>query len=309
MNITTINRFKAFAGISGTSKDTLITALLPQVSSQIARYLRRDIELTTYKKWVDGNGSNILRLDNYPILQVYHVAIGSFVAATIENNGTGIRRAYVSFDGTTLVLTEISTAGVPTMTEKVVATYPTLALLKAQVDAVSGWTMTLSSSDYSAEPCTLLRPYHAQDAADGTLADLCLPNGTENINLTSAVDGVISLCRPATSERDTSFAPTAPPTFDSGFPEGIGNIFIWYKAGYTLPSDSPASDGTIPPGLELVAQQILNDVLNSRSMNSNLQSESISGYSYSRASSKDGFITSAIEARKKDLNQYRRVTL
>ncbi len=307
MNLTTLALFKAYAGITGTTKDALITSLLPQVSAQIARYLRRDLELTTYKSWVDGNGNNFLRLDNYPITQVYHVSTGSFSVATIENTSSTVIRALVTFDGVTLTLTEISTAGAETHTELAIATYKTLSALKTAVDAVSGWTMTITSSDYNNEPSALLRPVYSEDAYNGSRADLYLPLAPSSVRVTNALDGVIELTAPVTTQRDTRYAPIAPATIDEGFPEGTGNIFVWYKAGYTLPTDE--SNGTLPAGLHLLVHQIINDVLSSRRFNSNLQSESISGYSYSLRATEGGAITSAIENRKKDLNQYRRVSI
>lgn len=309
MNLTTLTRYKTFAGISGTTKDALITAFLPQVSAGIARYLRRDLELTTYKSWVDGQGGNLLRLDNYPLLQVYHVATGCFSAATITNTNSAILRATVSVDGTNVSLTAIAIDGTVTTTDLAIATYKTLAALKAQVDATTGWLMTITDSAYNNEPTAFIRPLFGQDASDEAEADLYIPDAPATVRLVSANDGVLELVAPATTQRDTRFAPIAPPTLDEGFPEGTANIFVWYKAGYTLPTDSPASAGTIPAGLELLVQQILQDVLSSRGLNSNLQSESISGYSYSLRATDGGAVASAIENRKRELNQYRRVSI
>jgi hypothetical protein len=100
-----------------------------------------------------------------------------------------------------------------------------------------------------------------------------------------------------------------PPTFSYGFPPGTGNIFAWFKAGYTMPTDSPASDGTLPPGLAVLIHQILQDTLSSTKINSNLTSESIGDYSYSLRATAEGVVGSAIENRKRDLAQYRRVSL
>jgi hypothetical protein len=86
-------------------------------------------------------------------------------------------------------------------------------------------------------------------------------------------------------------------------------VFVWYRAGYTLPTDSPASDGTLPQGLALLVNQILTDVLSSTKLNSNLQSESIGGYSYSLRAAANGAVASAIENRAKDLALYKAVTL
>ncbi len=281
MNLTTTSRYKAYMGITGTALDTLIAAMLPLVSDEIERYLQRNLELAIRKSWVDGLGGPVLRMENWPILALYSVAVGGNTVARIENDGTATR-ATVSFDGTNVVLTSVSAAGAETITELPVATYKVLSTLKTAVDALSaaGWSMTISSSLYDNEPTAQLRPIHAMDAT-GT-ADLQVPDDFRDVKQIST---------DAIEQAD-----------GGNFPTGSKNIFIWYKAGYILPTDGSA--GTMPPALELVVFQILQDVIAGRQRSGDLQSESLGDYSYSR-----GAVVSALESRKKDLNQFRRVTL
>jgi len=268
-------------GLTGTSLDALIAVLLPQVSDQVQRYLRRGLELTTRKAWLDGQGGPILRLENWPVLAVHQVSIGRATVARIENTSTATR-ATVSFDGVNLVLLSVSNAGVESITELPVAMYKVMSTLKTAVDAVSGWSMTLSSADYANEPTAHLRPIYAQDALSSSTADLEVPDDYE------AVKTISDDCLVRADGGD--------------FPLGDKNIFVWYKAGYTLPTDG--SDGTMPPGLELLVMQILQDVISGRGRSADLQSESLGDYSYSR-----GQIASVIESRKKDLAQFRKVAL
>lgn len=305
MNLTTTTKFKVYAGITGTSQDAVIAVLIPLVSGQIARYLRRDLEVTTYKSWVDGSGGPLLRLEQWPILAVYQVSVASMSMAYISNTSSTVKRATVSFDGTSVVLTEVSSAGTETITEKAVATSKILSTLKTVVDAVSGWGMTLYSADYAGEPTAHLRPLYVQDALDPSTADLVLPDDPDAVKLIS--NDTIELVQSAAFFGREVFPPTVPQQWSYGFPTGSANIFVWYKAGYTLPTD--AASGTLPDGLSLIVYQIVQDVLSSTKLNSNLTSESLGDYSYSLRATADGAVASAIESRKRDLNQYRKATL
>jgi hypothetical protein len=319
MNLTTQTRFKVFAGMTGTSQDALITALIPQVSDQIAQYLRRDLTVTTYLGWVDGSGSPILRLAQWPILSLYQVFVTTMTVGYIENTSATVKRASVSFDGTNLSLIEISTAGVVKTTDLPVATSKILSTLKTAVEAVSGWFMTLNSTDYESEPTSMLRPIYAASAVDPDTADLVLPDNPVAVKVIA--EDMIELLQSGSDpwgfgggsivegfDATTGIGP--------GFPSGSANVLVWYKAGYTLPSDAvvgppavAASDGTLPPGLALLVHQILQDVLSSTKYNSNLSSESIGNYSYSLSAQDKGAVLSAVNNRKKDLDLYKKITI
>lgn len=302
-NLTTATRFKLYAGITGSTQDSLITALLPQVSAAVEDYLRRTLESTTYKSWLDGTGSPYLRVNQYPILAIYQVSTHSSVVARIENTSSTVVRATVSFDGTSLSLTEISTSGTVTTTDIAVATYKTLTTLKTQIETVSGWTCTIASSEWNYEPTALLRPIYAQDAFDQA-ADLIIPDDPDPVKV--AFEDQIEITSP-NSFPDARQSDIAPVTFSYGFPEGTGNIFVWFKAGYSLPADT--GSWTFPPGLELIVHQIMQDVLSSTKLNANLSGESIGDYSYSLRSSADGTVASAVQNHAGDLNAYKRISI
>jgi hypothetical protein len=316
MNLTTTTRFKVFAGMTGTSQDALIAALIPQISDQIAQYLKRDLAVTTYLSWVDGTGSPILRLEQWPILSLYNVFLGTETAGYIENTSATVSRASVSFDGTNLSLTSISTAGVVTTTDLPVGTSTILSTLKTAIEMVSGWSVTLNSTDYNSEPTSMLRPIYAASAVDPDTADLVLPDNPAPVKVIA--EDMIELLNSGNDPVGFGGGSIVP-GFDAttgigpGFPSGSANILVYYKAGYTLPSDAagetPASDGTLPPGLALLVHQILQDVLSSTKYNSNLQSESIGNYSYSLSAQDEGAVLSAVNNRKKDLDLFKRITI
>lgn len=309
--LTTKTRFKEYAGITGTSQDALITTLITQVSGAIERYLRRTLEATTYKVWLNGTGTPILRLEQYPILAIYQVSIRADSVGYVENTSATVKRAIVAFDGTNVVLTEISTTGTETKNELPIATSKIMSTLQSAVAAKAGWALILNSSDYEGEPTGHLRPIYGTDALSPNTADLHLAIDPDPVRVIK--EDAIELVDPSTFPVNADWPQTIPRNMGYGFPAGTGNIFVWYKAGYTLPTDADgevaASDGTLPPGLALIVHEIIQDVLSSTKFNSNVQSESIGGYSYSLRATDKGAVASAVENRKKDLNQYRRVAI
>ena len=96
-DLSTVARYKTYAGITGTSKDTLLAAILTRASAGIERYLRRTLTATTYKSWYNGLGTLNLRLDQYPILAIYRVSPSSSTVGTVENLSSTVSFASVSF--------------------------------------------------------------------------------------------------------------------------------------------------------------------------------------------------------------------
>lgn len=318
--LTTLTRYKAYAGITNSSQDALISLMITEASGAIERYLRRTLASTSYKLWFDGSGAPEMRLDQYPITALYHVSVGTRSVATVGNTSSTVSYASIAFDGTSLTLMEISTSGVETPTVLAISTYKTIGALQTIINATPGWQCDLLSADHSTLPSSMLRPLYSQNALANQLADLVMPSSPVSCKIVNEdmIEIINSDQFPAWDIFPNSAQPNrmsalqpgiTPPTFSYGFPPGTKNIFVWFTAGYTMPSDSPASDGTLPGGLALLTNQIIFDCIASSKINSNMSSESIGDYSYSLRASLKGAVGSAIENRKRDLNQYKRVSI
>ena len=73
MAITSLSEYKAYAGISGTSLDTILTTLLGVAQDQIERYCDRPaggFETGSKTENVDGTGSEYLLVKCWPITSV-----------------------------------------------------------------------------------------------------------------------------------------------------------------------------------------------------------------------------------------------
>ena len=67
-SLTTKDRFKNYAEVSGSSDDTLITILINQITEFVENYTGRRFKQTTYtNEEYDGTGTNTLILKQYPV--------------------------------------------------------------------------------------------------------------------------------------------------------------------------------------------------------------------------------------------------
>ena len=326
MSLTTPTRFKTFARITGTTYDTILAALIPQVSQLIARYLRADLVDTVYYAWLNGNGGASLLLPNWPVTAVYNCGYRYNVAANITNTSTSVSQALVSCDGINLFLNEYSNLGVNTITTLLLATYPTITLLKAAVENVTGWTMPLMGT-YPYWPSCQIRPFGAGQATSPDSCEIDIPSLPEPVRIISdcEISMISAMQYPGALNYGFGYGvPTGMishgmgygmgyeiPLIEGGFPKGLMNIYVNYRAGYTMPVDASAgppivaaSDGTLPPGLEMLAQLIIKDIFSGIGIHSMLKNDHIGEYSYGLAD-----VASAVQGRRKDLNQYRRVVL
>lgn len=280
MQITSLDKYKAYAGISGTGDDDALEEIIPAVSELIERRAGRSFTETTYRKWFDGNGRTQLRLPEWPITRIFSVAIGTVGGATVKF--TGGQRASVTCDGTNIKLWDL-TAGVATDTTIILASYVTLTLLVAEINTNSGWTATVVSGQGD-EASTAIRPFDTKGCLDRTV-DLELPDDGSEVRVVSETNRMIEGVNGLVS-----------------FPKSPSSVFVWYTAGYDLPADGGGvDDGNVPDGLSLVVNQIVQEVLGVSKASPELESEKIGNYQYKlRASSVDA----AVSKRTADLSLY-----
>ncbi len=261
MNLTTKTSYKAHAGIkqSDTSKDAALDVFIPALSSLVAKRLKRDFETATYRVWLDGNGKSYMKLPQWPVTRIYEVSLHAQDVA--EVTFTGGSRANINCDGTSINLFSISTAGVETDTAVVLATYPTITELVAQITAQTGWTATADSEmgdDYS----VVIKPFDSQWCQSPDTVDLQIPDESTGVRLVSQTNRMIEL------------------TSGSCFPHGRSNVWCWYTAGYTLPTDGELGSGNVPEGLQMLMFQTIKDAVDIAKRDGTLKSEKIGGYQY-----------------------------
>jgi len=289
VNLTTRYLFKLHAGISVTTYDTLIDTLIDDVSELIEQACDRTFTATTYRAWLDGSGARTMMLPEWPVTNLYRVCIGSDNVLEVEYTSSGLH-ADISFDGTTFTLHYITSAGTETTNTTITAAdNAQISDLENALEAISGWSATVRGGN-STQPTTLIKPFRAR---------WCLNPDSMTMEVPDTGDGLdVELV----SETNRAIATT----YGRSFPKGRSNIFVWYKAGYTLPvgTTSVTTEGTVPKGLTLVANQIINDVYMSRKDDLTLKSKKLGDYSWTRGDVKD--FQGYIEAHWNDLRRYAR---
>ena len=264
-NLTTVYLLKEFAGIATNEDDRLLERLIDQVSEAIARYCGRTFEATTYREWYNGTGGSSLTLPQWPITNLYGVSLSTFKAAGISF--TGGSWATCSLRSGVLYLDSIDTTGVETHTTITLSDYPTIGLLKTEVETNTGWSVTPESGK-TTEPSQIIRPFDGEWALDAADVDFSIPDKTYYARLSAESNQTI--------ERGAR----------STFPVGTANVFTWYKAGYTLPVDKAnhadlETAGNVPDDLMLIAVEISKLVYESSTEEiGSMESEKTQTYSY-----------------------------
>ena len=249
-DLISIGPVKTFIGLGDNCDDAQLKRLIGYVCDAVETYLGRTLALTEYREWVDGSDSAYQRLNNWPITALYQVASGSQNLGRLTYSGTS-PEAFASSDGTTLRLIDAS------VNEITLASYPTGDDLVTAVAAITGWTLTLYTAELGGYDTRKLRPF-SDYANDQNSIDLEIPEGTiYGARVSENQDWLI----------------------EGGFPGGMSNIFLWYKAGYS----------TLPEGLEWAMLQIIRDAYYSSKANRDLTKgeEKLGDYSYKNSTGGD----------------------
>jgi uncharacterized phiE125 gp8 family phage protein len=250
-SLVTLAQVKCYLGIVDEDSDQILTALIDRASGYIERYCNRKLKTRTYSREVYyGNGYRRLILDQYPVTAVTRVSYGRKNAFSITNT-TATNNATVEITASAVKLTADGAAA----TSLALATYATITLLLAAINAVSGWTATLPDSSLGVRKSTdlLMRPgMHClsptvcyAELPLGELTDYFLVDPTEDRNY-----GVIESV--------------------GGFVCGE-DYFVDYTAGFT----------TIPFALEEACILLIAYRYNQKAKDASIKSESLGDYSYS----------------------------
>lgn len=165
--LTSLDSLKRYMRIplASTAKDDLLTQIINQASAWIERVTGRKFVARDYRERRDLNRQSLIRLKNYPIIGMPHVAYGNGFIGSLTFTGTCIR-ACAGVSPTKVTLESVVAAGSKTSTDFVFDTYPTLSLISAAMP--SGWTMTYASD----RPSWELNPMSGVDARSPSSATL-----------------------------------------------------------------------------------------------------------------------------------------
>ena len=221
--------------IAANDPSGIISNIQGAVEDWIESYCRRVFESASYREVYSGNGTCFLNVDQYPVTEIIHLAIGTTDAIKITNSTAA--SASVSVITTGLVLTVDGVAD-STVT---FADNSTLTDVVTAVDALgSGWDAALMNSLYG----TILSN------------ELIEQYGKSIVNR-SGDNQWVYLQMSADGEEDYKVYPSRGQiNLPSGFSSGDNNVFVNYTAGY--------STTTMPEDLKLAVKIIVKRIYQSR---------------------------------------------
>lgn len=275
--------------------DQALQAMIDLASAAIERRLERTFEVGTFREWHNGTGTRTIQVKNQPIVAVYGMATSSSDAMTLTNSGAQYAACSTSDTGLTLFSV---VGGVEVATTILWTSATTLNALAAAVAQVSGWSASVLSN-YGTKSTTLLRP---------RLTGYCVQPDTFTLEIADQFDEVRQTDQ---TERSIERRHGSP------FPVGLSNVFLWYRAGYTLPVDNTghtelAVVGNLPLDLTQGVNAVVKAVVDgSDELLGGAQGGTIGGYNYYLAqmggAAGRGILGMAIDENMRTFMPYRNV--
>ncbi len=248
--LVTLTAVKEYLGVTGTAEDSRLNSLITYVSGRITEECDVTFITEDFTERYDGNGTDTLILDHFPIIKIDKLSIGEMAVMTIVNESSDALEAFVKIDSTGIVLTIEGGAndGVDTIS---LDTYTTLGTVVTAINAVGkDWTATISISDYDDYPSEHL-------ITDAT-----------NFH---CLDSSITLYFPSTPLSDYIVYPNRGwIQYDWKFPKGNRNIYIEYNAGYA----------SIPSALQFATVELIAWAYKNSKRDPTLRSERLGDHSW-----------------------------
>lgn len=269
--LSTLAQLKSHLGITVSGDDTILNGYIDHATAKIERWIGRQILVRNYFEWYGGNDVRSVRVKQYPINNVVGVYTGLAAAITISSTVSSDVRLTVSINTDPLgtvasgalvpcaVLTRTTSAGTTTTDTLTFATYPTTTLLVAAINAITGYSATVST----AMRCAQLHPRAGGDIKMATV----MLTGV-NVSSEFVYDSYLGIV----TIRQDAFPTTA--SHNARYPSALQSTLIEYSAGYT----------TVPDDIHQACMVLAGTMYLSRKSDTSLQSESLGDYSYSMAS-------------------------
>ena len=268
--LTSLAGLKAHLGITVSTYDTILEQYIDHASAKIERWIGRQIKLRNYSEWYGGNDVRSVRVKQYPINNVVGVYTGLAAGMTITSTVSSDVRLTVSINTDPLgtvangvlapcaVLTRTTTAGTTTTDTLLFSTYPTTTSLVAAINAITGYSASVST----AMRCAQLHPRAGGDVKQSAVVLTGVDVSSEFVY--DSYLGIVTI-------RQDAF-PMA--SHNARYPSALQSTLIEYSAGYT----------TVPDDIHQACLVIAGTMYLSRKSDTSLQSESLGDYSYSMAS-------------------------
>jgi len=269
--LSTRAQLKSHLGITGSGDDLILDGYIDHATAKIERWIGRQILVRNYSEWYGGNDVRSVRVKQYPINNVVGVYTGLAAAMTIASTVSSDIRLTVSINTDPLgtvtsgalvpcaVLTRTTSGGTTTTDTLTFATYPTTTSLVAAMNAITGYSASVST----AMRCAQLHPRAGGDIKMATVV-------LTGVNVSS--EFVYDSYLGNVTIRQDAFPTMA--QHNARYPSALQSTLIEYSAGYTA----------VPDDIHQACLVLAGTMYLSRKSDTSLQSESLGDYSYSMAS-------------------------
>lgn len=256
----TLAEAKRFLHLSVTTYDDILTEIINATTATMERIAGRQFADRDYVEWGPIAGHRY-KTRHYPLVSVYALRSGQTPVADVTYAGSGIR-ASVESNATGVVLKEWDSSGSCTTNTFLYASYPSVSLIVAGIDALASWGATTTSDMPSAALCTI----------GGSPAKNAYGTYT------------VTLYGPA---YDVSYSQTDSRTGVLCTSQESGWACCEYKAGYE----------TVPDDLNMICRELVAEAFNASRRDTSVSSMSLGDYAYTLADSVE--LTSKQESRLK----------
>jgi hypothetical protein len=253
---------------------------IASASQMIRQYCNRYFSRRTVTKTYYPSLEGTIRLDDFPVNRVLRASTGLADVATITASNSLFQIANVRYSSTGewdygfaytgIELYSVSD-GVALTTPLLFATYPTIGALVTAINAVTGWTCSLTGTDYSRKPTSEL---FCEDDSQGVLesgASLRIFSRDIRVRVDHNT-GFVNIGRSASSAPlGLKWGPDAPAWEQAGVVAGENSMVrIQADTGFEL----------IPQDLQMAVAEITRSVIQRLSTDMAIKKESIGEYSY-----------------------------
>lgn len=273
--LATLDEVKTHLDLCADDDDVLLNQLISFASATVEAEIDRSLCDADYIEFFRYAAGPSLVLKNTPLNHVTRIATGRSSPLTVSYSGAAIR-ALITVTNTGVRLTSNVAAGTATVNNLTFATYPTISTLVTAINLVSGWTATLVEDGMSNNLYRI-----GSMNAKGRTVNMDWPDYDLDLYEVDYSAGIIHM------DRSGDWAHW------SDLWRQCGHAMVEYNGGYTTIPDDIRS-----VTVDLVASMFARkgsaaSTSTTSSGSSQLTSESIGDYSYTRSSSTDTGVGSA----------------
>jgi len=262
--ILTLSETKRYLQLGSTTEyDRFLVDLIDIATSKMETFCQRTFVETSHRKWLDGTGVDVMFLPDTPVTSLTRLGWERKKAITVDASTSSDIRATVEVQDNAVVLKRWDSAGSAATTTLAFADYLTSALMATAIDGTTGWSATSNATTLSDD----FMRQGGQDAKDSSAQINFIDDTSAEFRLDEASGKVAMFA-------STDIGDWYPYNFDSlTFPEGNGNIYVEYTAGYTL--------AAMPAAVKQVCMELVAAAFSAGRHDPTVASESLDAYSYS----------------------------